>query len=90
MERKVGVRQLKNETSRIVREVREERAEYVITVDGARREVGSDRTDRQRGGARGADPAFLREVDRLAVEVGKAWTSSLSAAEAVAEQRRQL
>ena len=30
----VGVRELKNNATRIVRAVREEQAEYVVTVDG--------------------------------------------------------
>ena len=34
MEKKAGIRELKNQTSRIVNEVRQEMAEYVITSQG--------------------------------------------------------
>ncbi len=89
MTKSVGVRQLKNEATQLVRDVRETGAEYVITVSGEpvaklvplqREETAEEREERIR--------AHLREVDRLAKEVGAAWISPLTAAEAVAEQRR--
>lgn len=87
----VGVRKLKNEATQIMRDVREMGAEYVITVSGEpvakivpveRKETAEAREERIR--------EHLREVDRLAKLVSAAWKSPLSAAEAVAEQRREL
>lgn len=91
MVKTVGVRQLKNEATQIVREVRETGAEYVITVSGepvaklvplAREESLEERREHVR--------LYMEEVRRLAKKVGAAWTSPLTAAEAVAEQRREL
>ncbi|MEX0781385.1 MAG: type II toxin-antitoxin system prevent-host-death family antitoxin [Dehalococcoidia bacterium] len=92
MEKRVGVRQFKNEATRIVREVREERAEYVITVDGEpaaklvpiepSRESIEERDQEIR--------RHLREVDEIAARITAAWKSPLSAVEAVKEQRRDL
>ena len=89
MEKTVGVRQFKNEATRIVREVREERAEYVITVGGepAARLVPIESTE----GAEEREARiheYLSEVDRLAREVGQAWKSPLTPVEQVTEQRR--
>ncbi len=92
MEKRVGVRQFKNEATRIVREVREERAEYVITVDGepAAKLVPVGWDDLRPEERKEQIRKHLQEVDRLAKEIGAAWKSPLSAAEAVAEQRREL
>lgn len=87
----VGVRQLKNEATRIVREVREHRAEYVITVDGkpvARLTPlgnGENAEERRERIAR-----HVQEAQEIGREIAAAWKSPLSAAEAVAEQRREL
>lgn len=85
----VGVRELKNEASRILRAVREEMAEYVITVQGKPVAVlrpFSDE-DAQRLRQTEIDKA-LSEMQALAQQVAAAWTSPRSGLELVAEQRR--
>lgn len=83
----IGVRQLKNEATRIVRSVREHGEEYIITVNGepvaelrplARDESGeAERTKR-----------WLADIDELAREVSAATTTGETAVELVREQRR--
>ena len=89
MSKKAGIRELKNQTSRIVNEVREEMAEYVITSQG--RPVAMLRPFTE------ADEESIRRVEaeqavadmkNLAEEIGSAWKSSKSGVELVEEQRR--
>ena len=89
MEKRVGVRQFKNEATRIVRE---ERAEYVITVDGepAAKLVPLEPPKESPEERERRVQEFMRDLDELAAELGRKWKSPLTAAEAVAEQRRQL
>ena len=85
----VGIRELKNRATQIVRDVREECAEYVVTVDGkpvarlipftAEDEARERQTSLERD---------LALIDELAAEMDAAWVSPLTAAEAVAAQRR--
>lgn len=78
----VGIRELKNRTSEIVREVREEQAEYVITYRGqpvAR--LVPIVTEEDAGQA-------LEELERLSQEVSAQWKSDKSAVELLTEMRR--
>ena len=85
----IGVRELKNQASRILRQVRELGAEYIVTVDGTPVAVIRPYTEADSEQARQARvQKFLAEMEVLAREVGEEWQSNLSAAEAVAEQRR--
>jgi prevent-host-death family protein len=85
----VGVRELKNQASRIVHAIREQRAEYVITLRGepvaVLRPFGEQ--DARRLQQAEIDKA-LSEMKRLAQQVAEAWTSPKSAVELVKEQRR--
>ena len=92
MTKSVGVRQLKNEATQLVRDVRETGAEYVITVNGepAARLVPVEASGETPAEQERRIQEHLREVDRLAKLVSAAWKSPLNAAEAVAEQRREL
>jgi prevent-host-death family protein len=87
--RSVGVRELKNQASRIVRAVQEQRAEYVITLRGdpvaVLRPFGEQ--DAQRLQQEEVEKS-LAELRLLAQQVGEAWTSSKSGVELVEEQRR--
>ncbi len=89
MSKKAGIRELKNQTSRIVNEVREEMAEYVITSQGrpvaVLRPFTEDDADSIR--RRDAEQA-LAEMKRLAEEIGESWKSPKSALELLAEDRR--
>ena len=85
----IGVRELKNQASRILRQVRELGAEYIVTVDGTPVAVIRPYTEADSEKARQARiQKFLAEMEVLAREIGEEWQSNLSAAEAVAEQRR--
>ena len=85
----VGVRELKNEATRIVRAVREDGVEYVVTVHGdpvaVLRPFTAGDAARLR---RAALEAHLAEVEALADEIGRAWSSPLTGVEAVQDQRR--
>ena len=82
----IGVRELKQKTSEIIRKVREERAAYDVTYRGrvvARIvPVGSRTYDRDEA------MRIWREMDKVAERISKKWPKGLSAADAVAEQRR--
>ena len=84
-----GVRELKNQTSRVIRAVREEMSEYVVTLRGEPVAVLRPLTeeDAQRLRQVEIDEA-LAEMKALAQEVGAAWTSEKSGVELVSEQRR--
>ena len=86
---KVGVRELKNNATRIVRAVREEHAEYVVTVNGEPVAVLRPYTaaDESAQSLAAVDEYFAR-LDELGAAVTAAWGTQQSAAEAVSEQRR--
>lgn len=73
--RSIGVRQLKNEATQIVRAVRDEHAQFVITVNGAPVATLRPYSDRDIAGLhRTQAAAELAAIDRLAEEVGSRWT----------------
>ena len=89
----VGVRELKANASEIIRNVREQRARYVITYRG--RPVGLlmpldkvnlDPSDMPSTG----EPAATawNELTRLGEEIGREWRSPLTSAELLSETRR--
>jgi prevent-host-death family protein len=89
LRRPVGVRELKNQASAIVSEVRERAAEYVVTLRGEPVAVLRPYTeDDARRLRRERARASLAAVDALAEEIATAWGSEKSAAELVDEQRR--
>jgi prevent-host-death family protein len=78
----VGVRELKNRVSEIVRAVREEGAEYVITYRGrpaARLVPIATEEDSEQA---------WQELERLSQEVSARWKSDKSALELLDEVRR--
>ena len=84
----VGIRELKTQASDIIRRVRENNESYVVTYRGrpvARLEPLAD-PEEKRYRAR----EVLAEMDRIAEEVSKYWPEGLSAADAVAADRREL
>ncbi len=89
MSKKAGIRELKNQTSRIVNEVREEMAEYVITSQGnpvaILRPFGEEDAESIR---RREAEQTLADMKSLAEEIGSAWKSLKSALELLDEDRR--
>jgi prevent-host-death family protein len=85
----IGVRELKNHTSRVIRAVREEMSEYVVTLRGepvaVLRPLNKDELERLR---QVEINAALEEMKALAQEVASAWTSEKSGVEFITEQRR--
>ena len=89
MPTKVGVRELKNQTSRIIRAVREEMSEYVVTLRGEPVAVLRPLTEEEAQRLRQVEiDVALAEMKALAQEVASAWTSEMSGVELIAEQRR--
>ncbi len=89
MSKKAGIRELKNQASRIVNEVREEMAEYVITSQGTPVAVLRPFSD--------DDAALIRrrqaeqtlvEMKSLAEEIGRCWKAPKSARQLLDEDRR--
>ena len=85
----IGVRELKNHASRVIRAVREEMAEYVVTLRGEPVAVLRPLTEEEAQHLQqaGIDEA-LAEMRTTAREVAAAWTSQKSGVELIAEQRR--
>lgn len=89
MVEKIGVRELKNQASQIVRSVREEMAEYVITLHGKPVAMLRPITNEDEQALRRLElAAFLAEADRLAQEISVDWQSEKTAVELIEEQRR--
>jgi prevent-host-death family protein len=87
----VGVRELKARASEIIRNVRDQRARYVITYRG--RPVGLLMPlDEVRATPLlpTGEPAMAawEELTRLGQEIGRGWRSSLTSAELLSEMRR--
>jgi prevent-host-death family protein len=86
--REVGVRELKEHASELLREVREKRESITITYRGkavARLVPVVDREEVWRESKK-----VLAEMEKLAHKIGKKWPKGVSAVEAVREQRREL
>ena len=92
---RVGVRELKNQTTEIIRDVRENRAEYVVTYRGrpvaVLLPVGEgwldDETQRAIETAAPGEDVWT-ELEALRQEIGQSWKSEKTGVELVAEQRR--
>ena len=84
----VGIPELKTQTSDILRRVREGNETFVVTYRGrpvAKLEPVQDSEEQL-----ARDLTILEEMDRLAEEIAKRWPEGLSAAGAVAADRREL
>ncbi len=89
MASKIGVRELKNRASEIVREVHEQEAEFIVTLRGEPVAVIRPLTEKSRRELLQAEvDEDLAEIDRLAEKIARAWRSPKSALELLEEQRR--
>jgi len=92
---RVGVRELKNRATEIIRHVRESRAEYVVTYRG--RPVAvllpldegwlDEETARAAEAVTPSDDVRA-ELDALRQEIDRSWKSEKTAVELITEQRR--
>ncbi len=86
---RVGVRELKNRTTQLVREVREKGTEYVITYRGEPVAIIRPLTEAElQRLSRSETDETMAETKALAQEIAAAWTSDKSGVELVSEQRR--
>lgn len=89
MER-VGVRELKNQATQIIRAVREDHAEYLVTVDGEPVAVlrpcneADLRAERAAGWRR-----FIDRMQEVAERIGAQWQSEKGAVELLMEAREE-
>ncbi|MSQ13679.1 MAG: type II toxin-antitoxin system Phd/YefM family antitoxin [Dehalococcoidia bacterium] len=86
--REVGVRELKEHASELLREVREKRESITITYRG--KAVAQLVPVRDREQLRRESKAVLAEMEKLAQEIGRRLPPGTSAVDAVREQRRDL
>jgi prevent-host-death family protein len=92
---RVGIRELKDRATEIIRHVREEGAEYVVTYRGRPVAVvlplDEDWLEAEtRRAAEAASPGqdLRAELEALRREIGESWKSDKTAVELVQEQRR--
>ena len=84
----IGVRELKENTSEVLRRVREEKATYQITYRGR---VVAELSPTSHSDREDDDwDKISAEMDELAREISKKWPKDVSAVDAVREQRREL
>ncbi len=91
----VGVKDLKNQTTEILRAVREEQAEYIVTYHGRPVamllpvDVAWLQSEQARAvRAARPSPELLAELEALRAEIDKSWRSDKTAVELIAEGRR--
>jgi prevent-host-death family protein len=82
----VGIRELKAQASKILDEVREHGARYVITRRG--RPVGLLLPIEDVVPSTAGTRAVWQELERLGEEIGRGWTSSRTSGEILSELRR--
>ncbi len=85
----VGIRELKQQTSEILRRTREEGETIDVTYRGrvVARLVPVEEPQPDRGPELAA---FWTDLEQLAAEIGARWPAGMTAADAIAEGRREL
>ncbi len=86
--RSIGVRELKENTSRVLRLVRDEGEEVEVTHHG--RVVARIVPARRPRLSEDEIASVCTDLDRLAAEIGARWPAEVTATEAVSEGRREL
>ncbi len=83
----IGIRELREKASEVLRRVREKGDVYEVTYRGR---VVARLVPASQPGSGVALPEIWAEWDKLAREVSARWPKGVSAVEAVREQRREL
>ena len=85
----IGIKEFKNQVTQLLRQVREERSEVIVTHDGEPIAVlrPFQKEDDAKIRAEQLKAAMVR-ADDLAKKIAQSWPKGLSAADAVAAQRR--
>jgi len=87
----VGIRDFKTKATQYFRRVREERTEFIVTMDGVPiARVVPIRYGDEQDNRRAALGAFLDEVKRVSALAEDSWLPGETAVEAVRAQRRDL
>ncbi len=85
----IGVRELKNHASEIVHEVKENAAEYIVTLRGKPVAVLRPFLEESESYLRQAQrDEALQKLDTLAEEIARSWRSPKTARELLEDQRR--
>ena len=85
----VGIKEFKNQATQLLRHVREEKTEVIVTHDGEPVAVLRPFQEEDNAKSRGERlKAAMVRADVLAEKIAKDWPEGVSAADAVAEQRR--
>ena len=85
----VGIKEFKNQATQLLRHVREERSEVIVTHDGEPVAVLRPFHEEDDAKSRGERlKTAMVQADLLAEKIAKNWPDGVSAADAVAEQRR--
>ena len=84
----IGVRELKQRASEILRQVREKHETFTVTYRGkvVAKLVPAEEVSEERARA----SSIWKQMDELALEIGADWPADVPAAEAIKEQRREL
>lgn len=86
--RSIGIRELKEHASAILREVREQRAEYIVTHRG---QAVARLVPTARPAASQTDvEVWLAELDEIAAEIAKQWPEGVTAEDVMRDSRREL
>ena len=88
MSKYVGVRELKNKATQIVRQVREHGARFTVTVDNVAVAQLVPFRDESSAHRKSQRLMALDRIDAIANRITSKWPSNLSAVEAVRLQRR--
>jgi prevent-host-death family protein len=86
MTEEIGVRELKERASEVVKRVREQQATYDVTYRG--KVVAHIVPAGKPRMTEAEEDRLWAEIDELAEEIGKHWPKGVSAVDAVREQRR--
>lgn len=84
----VGIKELKNKTTQIIRDVREKGSEYVITVNNIPVAVITSLAKKEAAQEKSRRIEILKSIEALSKNISKDWDAEVGAVEAVAEQRR--